>query len=221
MGGLRYRLGIIMKNIIIYGAGGFGREVYCWLRDYQSLLSDINFVGFLDDGYDLGNIPVLRELYLGKGLDWVIKDNEYFIVAIGQVQPKKCIVDYLRRSGANFFNFIHPSALIGERVNIGNGNIICPGCIFTTDISIGDHNLFNMYSTIGHDVIIGSNNIFSAHNDITGHVTIGNDNFFGSRVSVLPGKAVGDNNKVSAGSVLFRSIKNDLLVMGNPAKTYK
>jgi sugar O-acyltransferase (sialic acid O-acetyltransferase NeuD family) len=210
-----------MKKVIIYGAGGFGREVHRWAEDFFNVQSDLKFYGFLDDGTDLSEFPELKEYYLGKGAEWKFSDDQIFIVALGLVDAKRKVVQFLSSHDADFLSFVHPSAVIGSRVELGVGNIICPGCIFTTDVIIGDHNLFNLYTTVGHDVVIGSFNVFGAHNDITGNVNIGDNNFFGSRVSILPGKTVGSNNKVSAGSVLFRNIKDNMMVMGNPANSFK
>lgn len=210
-----------MKNVFIYGAGGLGREVYCWLCDAQKVETDIHFGGFLDDGCDLSDYPMVSNFYVGKGEDWVPGPDDYAIVAVGLIDLKLRIVERIKRQGGHFFNLIHPSALLGMDVQLGEGNIICPGCVLTANIRAGDFNLFNLGSTIGHDVVIGSYNTFSPHNDITGFVSVGDQNFLGSRVSVVPGKKIGNRNKISAGSVIFRNVKDDRMVMGNPAKSFK
>jgi len=210
-----------MKNVYIYGAGGFGREIFCWLRDVQKQDLEINFVGFLDDASDPSIFSDLKDLYLGKGEDWKPGENDYVVVAVGLIDAKVTICNRLKNKGVRFFNLIHPSAIFGSDIVMGEGNVICPNCVFTTNISIGDFNHINVATTIGHDVVIGSYNTLSAHNDITGFVTVGDENFLGSRVSVAPGKKIGSRNKISAGSVLFRNVKDNMMVMGNPAKSFK
>ena len=44
-----------MKDIAIYGAGGFGREVACVLRCINEVKPVWNLVGFFDDGKQIGN----------------------------------------------------------------------------------------------------------------------------------------------------------------------
>jgi len=210
-----------MKNLYIYGAGGFGREIFCWLKDVQKDNLEINFMGFFDDASDSSVFLDLKELYLGKGTDWEPGPNDYVIVAIGLMDAKVTVCDRLKNKGAKFFNLIHPTAILGSNVVMGEGNVICPNCVLTTNISIADFNHINVATTIGHDVVVGSYNTFSAHNDITGFVTVGDKNFFGSRVSVIPGKKIGSSNKISAGSVLFRNVKDHMMVLGNPAKSFK
>ena len=41
-----------MRDIAIYGAGGFGREVLAMLEDINAKDHGFNFIGFFDDGKD-------------------------------------------------------------------------------------------------------------------------------------------------------------------------
>lgn len=67
MGGL---LSIItrvdMKDIAIYGAGGFGREVLTLVEEVNRDRKEYNFIGFFDDGKKKGevvnNYPVIGML---------------------------------------------------------------------------------------------------------------------------------------------------------------
>ena len=43
-----------VKDIAIFGAGGFGREVACLLRKINAVEPTWNFVGFYDDGLEKG-----------------------------------------------------------------------------------------------------------------------------------------------------------------------
>ena len=43
-----------MKDIAIYGAGGFGREMACAIQRLNSQETVWNFLGFFDDGIDKG-----------------------------------------------------------------------------------------------------------------------------------------------------------------------
>ena len=43
-----------MKDIAIYGVGGFGREVLALIQDINCVHSQWNIVGFFDDGYEKG-----------------------------------------------------------------------------------------------------------------------------------------------------------------------
>ena len=66
---------------------------------------------------------------------------------------------------------------------------------------MGNGNIVFLGVTIGPDVIIGDFNTISCHCDLTSRVKLGSSNFLGSRVSILPKVKVGNETKVSAGSV--------------------
>jgi sugar O-acyltransferase (sialic acid O-acetyltransferase NeuD family) len=210
-----------MKKIYIYGAGGFGYEVYNWLQDLKKIDSEIKFMGFLvDTQYYSTAQENLENFSVQTGENWSPSKGDHVVVAVADINGRVAICAQLKKKGVKFYNLVHPSVLLGSDIIMGEGNIVCPNCVLTTKISIGDFNHINVATTIGHNVSIGSYNVFSAQNDITGHVSVRDKNFFGSRVSIAPKKKVGSGNKISAGSVLFRDVKNDTLVMGNPAKMY-
>ena len=43
-----------MKDIAIFGVGGFGREVLALIQDINRVEPQWNIVGFFDDGYEKG-----------------------------------------------------------------------------------------------------------------------------------------------------------------------
>ena len=59
-----------------------------------------------------------------------------------------------------FTTIIHPTAIISNWVEIGEGGIIGPYAVLTTDIKIGRHAIVNYGVTIGHDCSI--DNFFTA-----------------------------------------------------------
>ena len=78
------------------------------------------------------------------------------------------------------YNFIHPTAIIGNKVIIGKGNYIGPYCIIYDGVKIGDNNRFES------NVIIGSN---AEHRDYfrkgsNFSTKIGNNNIFREFVTI-------------------------------------
>lgn len=203
-----------MKNLIIYGAGGFGREVACWVKS----LKELKFKGFLDDDKNALNGFGLEEFYLGNMDSYEFKDDDFVVIAIANSDVKEMLYKKLKAKGVKFTNVVHESVIVGDRVRFGEGNIICPYGVISVDVQILDCNIFNLHATIGHDAKIGSFNTFNSHCDITGNTSIKDRNFFGSRVSVLPSAKIGNNNKIAAGSVVYKGIRDNLIYLGNPAR---
>jgi sugar O-acyltransferase (sialic acid O-acetyltransferase NeuD family) len=208
-----------MKNLYIIGAGGFGREVYGWLCAMGGS-PDWQFGGFLDD-----NSEALKGLDYDKGVvapvnGFTVKPSHLFVCGIGGVSTKIKLCQPLVDQGAEFLTVVHPTALVGKNVQLGQGVVLCPGVILTCDIKVGDMVMINCRSSAGHDVTIGDWSTISAHCDLTGHTTLGRGVFMGSGARVIPGKFVGEDAVVGAGSVVIQSVAAGQKVFGNPARVF-
>lgn len=213
-----------MKDIVIYGAGGFGKEVACLINKINETEPTWNLIGFFDDciekgtsishfGEVLGNIETLN--------NWNCELAVVF--AIGNSNVVKKIVDKIENDNILFPNLIHPNFVVTDKesFNIGFGNIIQGGCSATCNVSIGNFNVLNGSICLGHDVNIGNFNTIMPATRISGEVRIGNYNFFGVGSIVLQQIKIGNNTKIGAGAVLMTKPKEGHLYMGNPAKIFK
>lgn len=206
-----------MKKLFIVGAGGFGRELASWINDIPE--SERNWImsGFLDDDSNalkpFGNFASAMPLASHQ----VSKDNIY-LCGVGSPKIKKKVIQPLLEQGAQFISFVHPRAIIGDRVKLGAGVVICPESVLSCDIELGDFTMINLRSTVGHDVKVGSWSTISAQCDLTGGVQLGAEVFLASRVSVIPGKKVGDGATIGAGSVVMTNIPDGVTAFGSPAR---
>lgn len=78
--------------------------------------------------------------------------------------------------------------------------------------------MLNSYVAIGHHAVIGSSSVLSPKSLVTGRSELGNCCFMGSGAIITPGKKVSDNVSVGAGSVVYRNVKANTKVFGNPAR---
>lgn len=211
----------MVKNIAIYGAGGFGREVFCLINKLNAVNKEWNVVGFFDDGIEKGS-PVGHYGTVLGGIDEVNawSTDLAVAVAVGSAANMKKITSGITNPHILFPNIIHPEVVFSDResMKMGQGNIVQRGSAFSCDVTIGDFNVFNGGTVLGHDVKMGSCNILMPAVRISGAVKIGDGNFFGIASIVLQGLKVGTGVKLSAGSVLFTKPKDGQLYMGNPAK---
>jgi len=209
------------KDIIIVGAGGFGREVFNYIEDVINAGADWSFKGFLDDNLDaLANYDYPKKV-IGKIKNYIPCENDYFICAIGGPKLKKDLVSSLVERGGKFESLIHPTARIGRNVHIGRGVVLCPYTSLNCDSFVGNYVMINGMSGCGHDSYVGDYATISAHCDITGFCKVGEGAFLASRVSMRPGSKVGNWASVGIGSCVIMNIKDGVSAFGNPAVALK
>lgn len=210
----------MIPNLYIVGAGGFGRELYFWLKDLGAWGRDWKFAGFLDDDsgalkdfdYDAKVVASIAE--------FVPQPGQLLACGIGNVAIKRKVCAPLLERGGEFIRVIHPTAVIGANVVLGNGVVVCPGVTLTCDIKLGDMVMLNLHTTIGHDVNVGEWTTLSPQSNLNGGVTVGANVFLGSSAVVLPDITVDDGAFVGAGSVVMRHVKSCQRVFGNPARVF-
>lgn len=208
-----------MKDIIIYGAGGFGREIACLINRINAVKPEWNLIGFIDDGEPAG-----RENGYGKVLGNLETINNWqtpvsVVISIGKPQIVKTLIEKITNPNIDFPNLIAPDVIMMDpnNVTIGKGNIICTGCLISCNTNIGDFNCFNDFVSIGHDTVIGNFNAFMTATRVSGIVTIGDCNFFGVNSCMVQGVKVGKNTSLAAGSALIRRTKDGFTYIGVPA----
>ena len=213
-----------MKDIAIYGAGGFGREVACLIKQINDAQKEPywNLIGFFDDNESIkGNMVSHFAPCLG-GIDTLNAWDRpiSIVVSVGSSKAMLSIVSRINNLNVEYPNIIHPSFSVNdvETFQIGKGNIIQGGCAATCDVSIGDFNVLNGSIVLGHDVKIGNYNCFMPAIRVSGEVNIGDCNFFGVGSIILQQIKIGNNVRLGAGSVLMTKPKDGKLYMGNPAK---
>jgi len=212
-----------VKNIAVFGAGGFGLEVAMLIEQINSVKLEWNLIGFFDDGVEQGKIvngyPVLGGA--SEINDWGEELNIVF--AIGTPKIKKAILKRIQNDRIFYPVLIHPNVIMGkaEFLHIGEGSIICAGNIITTNILIGNHVILNLSCTVGHEAQIGDFSSFMPTCNISGEVKIGDANFWGTGAKVINRINIGNNVVIGAGAVVTRNIPDNVTAVGVPARVIK
>lgn len=212
-----------MKDIAIFGAGGFGREVLTLINDINKVEKLWNIVGFFDDRYKKGDI-INGITVLGTTQDLNTWNKEIsVVVAIGNPIVRKKIINKINNQHVDYPTIIHPTVLIGDPnyVTIGKGCIICANNIITTNIKIGDFVILNLACTTGHDTIIGNYAAFMPTCNISGEVKINDCVYCGTGVKIINQIEIGENSIIGAGAVVASSQPDNCTIVGVPAKVIK
>ena len=209
-----------MKDIAIYGFGGFGHEVACLINHINRACPTWNLIGYIDDGVEAGTSckygKVLGNCETLNAWDKPIS----VVIAIGSTKYLEIVSKRITNPNVDFPNLIAPNVFYfdEESVVMGKGNIITFGCRFSCNIRIGDFNVLNGNVSLGHDACIGNYNVMFPETRISGQATIGDRNFFGARTFVAQCLKLGNDCRYGAGCYVLRKTKDDNLYMGNPAK---
>jgi sugar O-acyltransferase (sialic acid O-acetyltransferase NeuD family) len=212
-----------MKKIVIYGAGGFGREIACLINSLNIKMRQWELIGFIDDG-----LPVGHSNHFGTvlgALKFLNSFPEEIAVALSVASPNilRNLVNSITNPNVWFPNLIASDVKFHdpESFCIGKGNILFFSSRISCNVTIGDFNLFNSLASLGHDVRLGSFNVVGPTVRISGDAIVGDGNFFGVQSIVLQGIKIGNNTRIGVSSVIMRDTKDDTLYFGNPAKRIK
>lgn len=212
-----------LKDIAIFGVGGFGREVLALIKDINNVTPTYNIVGFFDDGYDKG-VMVNGFPNLGKTEDLNKWETPISLaVSIGNPVIKKRVLDKITNPLVDYPTLIHPLAWIGDKdyVEIGKGCIICAGNLITTNIKIEDFVILNLGCTVGHDTVIKKYAAFMPSVNISGEVIIGEGVYVGTGAKIINQLEIGEYTIVGAGAVVAKTLPAKCTAVGVPAKVIK
>jgi len=212
-----------MQPLVIIGAGGLGREIAWLVEEINQKEPKWQLIGFLDDSVELQKRQVNGYPVLGS-LSWLEHnklDELAGVCAVGLPIAKRRLVEQAKHFGLKFTTLIHPSAIISNKVKLGEGVIICAGCILTVDLEIGEQVILNPGCGIGHDVIIERYATLFWHVDLAGRVKIEEGSLLGSKSTVIQGITVGAWSIIGAGAVVTRDIPPHCTAVGVPARPIK
>ena len=210
-----------MKNIVIVGAGGVGRETSLIIQKINELKATWSLIGFVDDNINTwGNIingyPVIGGI---DSLEKLSLDT-YVVIAIANYKVKKKIVNKINNR-FKFATIVHPNVWIHNYMTLGEGTIIYEGVILTANIEIGNHVIISPKCGIGHDSIIKDYVSLLWNVNVSGNDIIEEGVMMGSGSTIIQGKKIGEGSIIGAGAVVIDDVDCFSTVVGVPAKVIK
>ena len=207
-----------MKDIVIVGAGGFGREVEWLIERINNTNLEWNILGFVDDNIEKGNLVGHSKVIYNINDLTNIDKKLNVAIAVGNAKTRKLLFDKLKNNlNISFPNLVDPSVILGD-IDIGKGNIICAGTIITVNVKIKDFTIINLDCTIGHDDIINDFVTIYPSVNVSGNVEIGECTEIGTGTQIIQGKNICNNCIIGAGAVVVKDIIEKGTYVGVPAK---
>jgi sugar O-acyltransferase (sialic acid O-acetyltransferase NeuD family) len=206
------------KNLIIIGAGKFGREVYAWARQSREHGRSWDIKGFLDCRPEILNGRKYDVPIISSTENYSPQSDDLFVCSIAEPNLKKTLCEIIQGRGGEFCNIVHFTVVMGENVRLGTGIILCPYSVISCDAAIGNFVSINLHTAVGHDVTIGDYCQINPHTTIGGGAVVKNGVTIGSNACILPDAVVEEGSVVGAGSVVLRRAPPHQTVFGVPAK---
>ena len=210
------------KNILIFGAGGAGRELAFGLSLDESPDKAWNVEGFIDDtpelqGMQVDGLPVLggRDSLKGYSGDIAVTIVDHPFVR------KVLIAKIKQQSRAKFPVVIAPKSIASPHVEWGEGCILLPLNFIQPGIRFGKFVWVNGGNRIGHETVIGDYTTLFSGILIGGGVSVGSGCVIGSGAIVLPGKKIGEGSMIGGGSLVSKDIPPHVVAAGVPAKVIR
>ena len=211
-----------MKDIVIYGSGGLGKEVIWLIENINSYAPTWNVLGYIvSDSYsDLIGTVIYGYKVLGSEIWLSNLENEINVIcAIGKGSVRKSIYErVVLYPNVIIATLIDPSVRIDKTVSVGDGSIICLNCSVTVDTNIGKGVLLNINSLIGHDAKVGDYCTFLPHSMAAGCTEIGECCEVGSGAFIIQGAKIVENTIIAPLSAVYKDITNSGMYVGNPAR---
>lgn len=212
-----------MRQIVIIGAGGHGREVLDIFEALNGAGAQYDLLGYVvEPAYGAPGTVVNERPILGD-FDWFAgraKDVEA-ICAVGAPELRRRLVQRAREAGVRFCSIVHPSVVRTRWMTIGEGVVIAAGCVLTNQIRIGDHVHLNAGCSIAHDSVLENFAILAPGVHAAGGVIFEEGCNVGVGVSILPGRRIGRWSVVGGGSAVTADVPPNSTVVGVPGTVVK
>jgi sugar O-acyltransferase (sialic acid O-acetyltransferase NeuD family) len=180
-------------------------------------------VAIMDDnptlvGRRVGGVPVIGGVSAEKAAE-LFQAGEFdaaLCTVSTSIPFRERVFNEWRARGIPFANVIHPSAVIGTNVALGQGNIILALCKVGAAARVGDNNVLSSYCSIEHHCILDNHCSFGPAVITSSGVHIHDRVLCGTGIFIEPFIEIGADSVVGSGCAIWSHIPERSIVKTKP-----
>lgn len=200
-----------MGRLFIVGCSGHGKVV----ADIATRTGRYKELYFLDDNPDAKECMGIQ--VVGNSQFMGFESGDEVIVAIGNSKIRERVQENYEDLGIKIATLIHPNAVIGMSVKIGQGSVIMAGAVVNPASVIGKGVIINTAASVDHDNVIEDYVHVSVGAHLAGTVNVGKYTWIGAGAIVKNNVDIAANVIIGAGGVVVKNVKKQGTYIGIPA----
>lgn len=206
------------QDLVIVGAGGFGRET---AEAARAVGSGWRLRGFLDDdpalhGTEVDGVPVL-------GPAEAVHDLPRTKVVLCTVNPRvytsrSDLAERLELPDDRYATVVHPSAQIASKAEVGHGSVLLAHVVVTARATVGAHVAVMPQTVLTHDTEVEELATLASGVRLGGGVRLARGCYIGAGALLREYTTVGQWSLVGMGSVVLHDVPPHEVWAGTPAR---
>lgn len=205
------------RQVLIYGAGALGRQIY---RNLAGWGGDIEVMGFVDDVKPAGTAVSDGRQTVG-GLDAASKQPAYAPdrirlvpgIGYGNLPARRAAYEKALSLGYELQGFRHPSALIDQSAQVDDSAVVLAGAMVDIETRIGPFCYLDIGARVGEWSQLAANCHLSAGAAVGGSVKVGTDTFLGMDVTIVNDITVGSHVFINACTLVHQDIPDNSRIL--------
>ncbi|MDX1664617.1 MAG: biotin/lipoyl-containing protein [Candidatus Promineifilaceae bacterium] len=176
-------------------------------------------VAIVDDAESLQGklirgVPIVGQIDYGQIAQMYEEDHfDAAVISISTLIPlREQIFLELKERGIPFANVIHPSAVIGANVTLGEGNVIMAFCHIGPCATLGNNNFLSVYCSVEHHGTLGNHCSFGPGVVTSSRVHFGDRVRCGTGIFIEPKVTIGADAVIGSGCIIRGDVPEHALL---------
>lgn len=209
------------RDLLIVGAGGFGRETAEAVRALNDRQPTWRLRGFLDDRPDLAGATVDDLPVVGPTATAGRYPEAQLVVSPGSPRDydvRRQIVDRLALPSSRYATLVHPTAVVARAARLGPGTVLLATAVVTASARVGAHVAIMPGVVLAHDDVIADYVTIAAGARLAGGVIVEQGAYIGAGALIREGCRIGPGALVGMGAVVLTDVGGGEVWAGVPAR---